>query len=259
VGVNRFEGPAVAEPEVRVVDSGHVLEAQRARLESLRSNRDGGNVASALAALQAAAREGRGNLLEAAIQCMRARSTVGEVSATLESVWGRYVADKTSVTGVFAAGYGDDGRFGEAQARARRFLERTGRRPRLLVAKLGQDGHDRGAKVIAAGFADAGFDVDLAPLFQTPEEVARAALDHDVHVVGISTQAGAHASLVPELVECLRSEGAKDVLVVCGGIVPERDRARLLARGVAAVFTPGTQVITCVEQVLSLLEGNTGG
>jgi methylmalonyl-CoA mutase len=255
VGVNRFSDGARSGAEPRVVDNAHVLLVQRARLKELRARRDESSVAALLDALEAAAREPRGSLMDATVACMRARATVGEVSERLAGVFGRHVPRAVTVGGVFASGYTDDVSFQRLLDRVRAFEHERGRRPRILVAKLGQDGHDRGQKVIASGFADLGFDVDLGPLFQTPAEVARIALDHDVHVVGISTQAGAHRTLVPELVSELHALGAANVVVVCGGIVPEQDHEALLASGVGAIFLPGTPVLSAAEQVLDLLEG----
>jgi methylmalonyl-CoA mutase len=253
VGVNLFESESETEPPLRNVDNRRVLDEQRRRLAELRASRDDAPVRGALERLRVAALESRANLLEVTVECMQARATVGEVSFVLEGIWGRYMATHSNVRGVFDAGFADAPEWAAVRQRANAFEDRSGRKPRLLVAKLGQDGHDRGAKLIASGFADAGFDVDLSPLFQSPSEVAQIAVDHDVHVVGISTQAGGHETLVPQLVEELRARGAGDIRVVCGGIIPAPDRERLLAGGVADVFTPGTPVIECVERVLALL------
>jgi methylmalonyl-CoA mutase len=179
---------------------------------------------------------------------------VGEISQALANVFGRYQTVSTAITGIYSASYHGDASFEALCQRVRRFEEATGRRPRILVAKLGQDGHDRGLKVIASGFADLGFDVDLGPLFQTPEEVARQAIENDVHVVGISSQAGAHKALIPELIERLRAEGASDILVVAGGIIPPKDYDDLHRAGVHAIFGPGTPVLDAAEAVLDLLE-----
>jgi methylmalonyl-CoA mutase len=184
---------------------------------------------------------------------MAARATVGEVSRALEEVWGRYVPDPSTVAGAYRQAYDADSRWQSLLARVAEFERQRGRKPRLLVAKLGQDGHDRGAKLIASGFADAGFDVDLAPMFRTPQEVAKMAVDHDVHVVGVSTQAGAHGQLVPELLDELATLDARDVAVVCGGVIPEADRESLVAAGVADVFTSGTSVPDCIDRVLQVI------
>jgi methylmalonyl-CoA mutase len=186
---------------------------------------------------------------------MRARATVGEVSERLAGVFGRHTPRAVTVGGVFASSYTDDVAWQGLCKRVEAFERAQGRRPRILVAKLGQDGHDRGQKVIASAFADIGFDVDLGPLFQSPSEVARIAVDHDVHVVGVSTQAGAHRTLVPELIVELRQASASHVVVVCGGIVPEPDHEALLRAGVGAIFLPGTPVTGAAERVLDLLQG----
>jgi len=258
VGVNRFRSAEEPELELLRVDTRAVLERQRARLAALRAARDAERVASALAALERGAAESE-NLLELAIDAMRARATVGEVSAALAGVYGRYEAATVSVSGVFGHEYRSDPAWAALAARVASFADRAGRRPRLLLAKLGQDGHDRGMKVVAAGLSDLGFDVDLGPLFQTPVEVARQALDSDVHAVGISTQAGAHATLVPELVDELARLGVPEIRVIVGGIVPAADREALRQAGVDAVFGPGTQVISIAEQLLDILDSPAPG
>jgi len=257
VGVNRFRSEAEPELELRVVDTQSVLGAQVARLSRVRTERDSAAVERALSALEAGAR-GDENLLALSLQAMRARATVGEVSRTLARVFGRFEATSMTASGAFSEAYGDDQAFAELRARVASFGERHGRRPRILLAKLGQDGHDRGAKVVAAGLSDVGFDVDLGPLFQTPSEVAQQALESDVHLVGISTQAGAHSSLVPELIAELARIGGDGIAVVVGGIVPPADRALLLAGGVRAVFGPGTQVIAIASSLLEIAERVAG-
>lgn len=254
IGVNLYPHSVQPELTLRRVDPEVVLSTQRERLGSLKRKRNGKQVHNTLQALAQAAREGGGNLLELAIDCMAARATVGEVSACLEQIWGRHVPTPSLSGGLFAAAFGEDAAWKALRQGAERFERQHGRRPRMLVTKLGQDGHDRGAKVIASGFADAGFDVDLGPLFQTPAEAATMAVDNDVHVVGVSTQAGAHQVLVPQLLEELQARGASEVLVVCGGIIPPSDHAMLRALGVAALFEPGTPVVQCAARVLELLE-----
>jgi methylmalonyl-CoA mutase len=251
VGVNKFQIDPASEPpvDIRTIDNHEVRREQIERLERVRRERDGNRVLQALAALTRAA-SGRENLLALAIDAARARASVGEISHALEVVWGRHSGDTGNVAGVYGQYYENDGAWRALQARIAEFERQVGRRPRLLVAKLGQDGHDRGARLIACAFADAGFDVDVGPLFQTPEEVAQQAIDNDVHVVGISTQAGAHLTLVPELVDRLRQLGAGDIVTVCGGIIPEADHAPLVAAGVALVFGPGTPMVTAIERVL---------
>jgi methylmalonyl-CoA mutase len=257
VGVNRYRPETEAEVEILDIDNRAVREAQIARLAAVRGARDGAACAAALAELERRAREG-GGLLEAAVAAARARATIGEMSAAMERVFGRHRAEVQTVGGVYAAMREGDAEFAAIQAETAAFAVATGRRPRMLVVKLGQDGHDRGAKVIATAFADAGFDVDVGPLFQTPEEAARDAIDNDVHVVGISSQAAGHRTLAPALVAALRAEGADDILVVCGGVIPPQDHAMLKAAGVAAIFGPGTPVPVAAREILGLIRANRG-
>lgn len=254
VGVNKYRPPSEPPVEILEVDNTKVCAQQIARLERVKATRDANAVAAALERLEQAARNDKENLLTYAIEAARVRATVGEISQALANVFGRYQTVSTAITGIYSASYHGDASFEALCQRVRRFEEATGRRPRILVAKLGQDGHDRGLKVIASGFADLGFDVDLGPLFQTPEEVARQAIENDVHVVGISSQAGAHKALIPELIERLRAEGASDILVVAGGIIPPKDYDDLHRAGVHAIFGPGTPVLDAAEAVLDLLE-----
>ena len=251
VGVNKSPPPQATDVEVLDIDNSEVRQKQVARLEQIRSARDAKRCESALAALEAGARTREANLLELAIECARARASVGEISSALERVYGRHRAETRSVSGVYAAAYRGDPDFEALQKEIQAFAEDEGRRPRILVAKLGQDGHDRGAKVIATSFADLGFDVDVGPLFQTPEEVARQAIENDVHAVGVSTQAGGHKTLVPQLVAALRAQGGGDVVVICGGVIPQQDYAFLREHGVANVFGPGTQVPRAAREVLA--------
>ncbi|MEX2650631.1 MAG: methylmalonyl-CoA mutase family protein, partial [Alphaproteobacteria bacterium] len=214
--------------------------------------RDGGAVERSLAALEAGAR-GDSNLLALSIDAARARATVGEISEALARVFGRHRPETRAVTGVYGGAYADDEGFGRVQAEVQAFGRAEGRRPRILVAKLGQDGHDRGAKVIASAFADLGFDVDIGPLFATPEEVARQAVENDVHIVGISTQAAGHKTLVPTLIQALKDAGAGDIVVVVGGIVPPQDHAFLKAAGAGAIFGPGSNILAAARDVLGLV------
>jgi methylmalonyl-CoA mutase len=253
VGVNRFQAQGEPPLEVRVVDGRAVLEAQRARLENLKKNRDGESVARSLASLVSRAESGAGNLLEGAIDAVRARATVGEISAALAQVFGRYEGRVHTASGVYGSYYQTDSEWAALRARVAEFRVAYGRNPRILIAKLGQDGHDRGAKVVASALADLGFDVDLGPMFQTPAEVARQAVDNDVHLVGISTQAGAHTTLVPELISELRALGAGDVRVICGGIIPSVDEPALRAAGVSLVFGPATKMPEMAGKILDLL------
>jgi methylmalonyl-CoA mutase len=258
VGVNRFRAPDEPELELFSVETRAVLESQIARLRQVRATRDSAAVADALAALERGAR-GNENLLELAVNAMRKRATVGEVSQALSRVFGRYEASSMTATGVFTEAYQDEQEWAALTAEVQRFAQQHGRRPRLLLAKLGQDGHDRGVKVVAAGLSDLGFDVDLGPLFQTPEDVARQALESDVHFVGISTQAGAHLTLVPELIAELARLGAADVRVVVGGIVPARDHQALLTAGVRGVFGPGVKVTDIARQLLAIAGSPVAG
>jgi methylmalonyl-CoA mutase len=256
VGVNRFQAAEQAQVELRRVDSGRAREQQTARLEELRRSRDGLAVARALAGVTAAANSGA-NLVPLVVQAMRVRATLGEVSEALATVFGRHAAMSHAVSGVYQRQFASDEGWQKLMARTSALAQRLGRQPRMLVAKLGQDGHDRGAKIIASGLADLGFDVELGPLFQTPAEVARRAVDGDVHLLGISSQAGAHDELLPALLAELEPLGAGDIAVVLGGIVPEQDRERLLALGVKAVFGPGSALPDIADQLLRLLEAST--
>jgi methylmalonyl-CoA mutase len=253
VGVNKYQAPVDSKVEIRDIDNTSVRDSQVARLKAVRAKRDDASVKQALAALTAAAREGRGNLLDLSVEAMRARATVGEVSDALESVFTRHRATIRSVSGVYGAQYEGDEGYAKTVREVDTFAESEGRRPRMLVVKLGQDGHDRGAKVIATAFADLGFDVDIGPLFQTPEEAARQAIENDVHVIGVSSQAAGHKTLVPALIDALKAEGANDILVVVGGVVPPQDYAFLQKAGVAAIYGPGTNIPLAASEVLKLI------
>jgi len=254
VGVNRYQ-VAESEPvELLAIDNDKVRQQQIARLASVRAARDGARVTAALDALAETAQSGQGNLLERAIAAMRARASVGEVSDALEKIFTRHRATVRAVSGVYGAQYAGDEAFRRVQREVEAFARAEGRRPRMLVAKLGQDGHDRGAKVIATAFADLGFDVDIGPLFQTPEEAAREAIENDVHVIGVSSQAAGHKTLVPALVKALAAEGAQDVLVVVGGVIPPQDYDFLRAAGVAQIFGPGTNIPVAASEILKLIK-----
>jgi len=252
VGVNAFKAESERAIPVRFVDHTAVRETQLERLRVLKASRDPERVRSSLAALVQGARES-GNLLELTVAAVRARATVGEISEALAGVFGRYEAPQGGLFGVYGSYFEGDAEFQALRAATERFLAEHGRRPRILIAKLGQDGHDRGQRVIAAGLSDVGFDVDLGPLFSTPDEVARLAVENDVHVIGVSTQAGAHLGLVPELFAALAREGASDVKVVLGGVIPPQDYPSLEASGVSLVFGPGTQVVVAARRLLELL------
>jgi len=253
VGVNRYRPDEEQPLDTLEVDNSAVRQAQIARLEKLRAERDGGVVDAALGALTRCAADGQGNLLELAVAAARARATVGEISDALEKEWGRHKAQPNTIRGVYGAAAASMPEYIEAREAADAFAGREGRRPRLLVAKMGQDGHDRGAKVIATAFADIGFDVDIGPLFQTPEETARQALENDVHVVGVSSQAAGHKTLVPRLIAELKQQGRPDIMVVVGGVIPARDYDFLTESGVAAIFGPGTVIPTAAIEVLRQL------
>ncbi len=253
VGVNKYQ--LAEEPEVDIlnIDNTAVRESQVARLQQIRAGRDGDACQAALDALTAAAESGEGNLLALAVEAARVRATVGEISDALEKVWGRHRAEQRSISGVYGSAYEGDEDFKAIQDEVEKFAEAHGRRPRMLVAKMGQDGHDRGAKVIATAFADIGFDVDISPMFQTPREAAQMAIENDVHLVGVSSQAAGHKTLVPQLIDELKAAGASDIMVVCGGVIPPQDYDDLFAAGVAAVYGPGTNIPVAAKEVLKLI------
>jgi len=253
VGVNKYRLDQQDELDVRDIDNSAVRRAQVERLERIRASRDAAEVERRLQALTDLAASGTGNLLEAAVAAARARASVGEISDALERVYARHRADVRAVSGVYGASYHGDDDFREVSRQVAEFAEAEGRRPRMLVVKLGQDGHDRGMKVIATAFADLGFDVDVGPLFQTPEEAARQAVENDVHAIGVSSQAAGHKTLVPELIAALEAQGASHVAVIVGGIIPPRDHAFLREAGVAAVFGPGTPIPKAAREVLDVI------
>jgi methylmalonyl-CoA mutase len=254
VGVNKYRPPESGAVELLDVDNQKVRESQVARLQRIRSSRDQKKCNAALAKLTEAAKSGQGNLLGIAIEATRARATVGEISDALEKVFTRHRAVIRSVSNVYGSAYEGDEGYARIQREVDAFAREEGRRPRMLVVKLGQDGHDRGAKVIATAFADIGFDVDVGPLFQTPEEAARQAVENDVHIVGVSSQAAGHKTLVPALVEALRKEGAGDILVVCGGVIPPQDYNMLMQAGVSAIYGPGTNIPHAASEILGLIQ-----
>ncbi len=252
VGVNRFR-PAKSDPvEIMDIDNVAVRESQVARLATMRASRDQAACDTALVQLTETAK-GSGNLLAAAVEAARARATVGEISDAMEAAFGRHKAEVKTLAGVYSAAYEGDEGFAAIQKDVTDFATEEGRRPRMLVVKMGQDGHDRGAKVIATAFADMGFDVDVGPLFQTPEEVAQDAVDNDVHVIGVSSQAAGHKTLAPALIAALREAGAEDILVICGGVIPAQDYDFLKSAGVAAIFGPGTNIPDAARNVLGLI------
>ncbi len=257
VGVNKYRKEREDPIEILEIDNEKVRQSQIARLERVRGSRDQAACDAALAELERRAREG-GNLLEAAVEAARARASVGEISMAMEKVFGRHRAEVKTLAGVYGAAYEGDDDFAAIQREVEQFAEAEGRRPRMLVVKMGQDGHDRGAKVIATAFADIGFDVDVGPLFQTPEEAAQDAIDNDVHVVGISSQAAGHKTLAPKLVQALKDRGAGDILVICGGVIPQQDYAFLREKGVKAIFGPGTNIPAAARDILRLIREARG-
>ena len=252
VGVNKFQLKDEDPVDVRDIDNGAVRDSQIARLKSVRAKRDEAKTKAALDAIVEGAK-GNANLLELAVEAARARATVGEISDAMEKVFGRHRAEIRSISGVYGGAYEGDNEFAAIRDDIETFAKEEGRRPRMLVAKMGQDGHDRGAKVIATAFADLGFDVDIGPLFQTPEEVAKDAVEADVHVVGISSQAAGHKTLVPMLIQALKKQKAGDILVVVGGVIPAQDYDFLRKAGVAAIFGPGTNIPDAARDVLKLI------
>jgi len=252
VGVNKYQLEVEPEVDVLDIDNSAVRESQVARLEQVRSSRDAQACEQALEALKQGAASGE-NLLALAVNAARARATVGEISDALEAQWGRHKATQRSISGVYGAAYEGDEGFMTIKNKVEAFAENHGRRPRMLVVKMGQDGHDRGAKVIATAFADLGFDVDVGPMFQTPEEAAQQAIENDVHIVGVSSQAAGHKTLVPQLIASLREQGAEEIIVICGGVIPPKDYDQLRADGVAAIFGPGTNIPEAAEEVLGLI------
>lgn len=252
VGVNKYRLDKEDPINIRDIDNVAVREAQVARLAATRAARDDGRCQAALVELTRRAGHG-GNLLEAAIDAARARASVGEISDAMEKVFGRHRAEVKTLAGVYGAAYEGDQGFQQIQRDVEAFAEAEGRRPRMLVVKMGQDGHDRGAKVIATAFADIGFDVDVGPLFQTPEEAAQDAIDNDVHVIGISSQAAGHKTLAPKLIKVLQERGAGDILVICGGVIPQQDYDFLKGAGVKAIFGPGTNIPAAAKEILDLI------
>ncbi len=257
VGVNKYRRDKEDPIDLLDIDNSAVRESQIVRLKRIRATRDEAACTAALAEMTRRAKEG-GNLLEAAVEAARARATVGEISMSMEKVFGRHRAEVKTLAGVYGAAYEGDEGFAAIQKSVEDFAEEEGRRPRMLVVKMGQDGHDRGAKVIATAFADIGFDVDVGPLFQTPEEAAQDAIDNDVHVIGISSQAAGHKTLAPKLIEALKAQDAGDILVICGGVIPQQDYDYLKAAGVKAIFGPGTNIPEAAQDILRLIREARG-
>jgi methylmalonyl-CoA mutase len=256
VGVNKYKLAKEDPIETLDIDNAMVRENQVARLKRLRATRDAAKTQAALAALTKCAETGEGNLLDLSIKAVRLRATVGEVSDALEKVWGRHRADTQKVTGIYAAAYDSAEGWAALQSEIAQFAEDQGRRPRVMIAKLGQDGHDRGAKVVATAFADLGFDVDIGPLFQTAEECARQAIENDVHAVGVSTLAAGHKTLVPAIIESLKAQGADDIIVFVGGVIPRQDYEMLFEAGVKGIYGPGTPIPASAKDVLEQIRAS---
>lgn len=253
VGVNRYQTDETSDFEILEVDNDSVRKSQIERLDKLKAERDQKSVDETLSAITEAAKSGEGNLLALAVEAARKRATLGEISMAMEEEFGRHKASIRSISGIYSGEAKDDKAFKEAKSLADKFAEMEGRRPRIMVAKMGQDGHDRGAKVIATGFADLGFDVDIGPLFQTPEEVAMQAVENDVHIVGASSLAAGHKTLVPALIQELKRLGREDIMVIAGGVIPPKDYGFLFDSGVAAVFGPGTILSKAAKEILEQL------
>jgi methylmalonyl-CoA mutase len=258
IGVNKYRPTAEEKINVLQVDNTAVRESQIAGLRKLRSERDQSKVDAALDALTQAAQSKTGNLLDLAVNAAREMATVGEISASLEKVFGRYEAPVKSVRGVYAAELGGKGGIDEVRSLIEQFERGEGRRPRILVAKMGQDGHDRGQKVIASAFADLGFDVDIGPLFRTPAETARHAVENDVHIIGVSSLAGGHLTLIPQLRDELAALGRDDIMIVAGGVIPPQDYEALYAAGAAEIFGPGTVIGEAAAKLLGDLAERLG-
>ena len=253
VGVNKYRLPKDDPIDILAVDNTAVREAQIKRLHDLRANRNEADVQRALAAITECVRSGKGNLLELAVEAAKVRATLGEISDACEVVVGRYKAVIRSISGVYSSEVKTDENFAKAKAMAEEFARREGRQPRIMIAKLGQDGHDRGAKVVATGYVDIGFDVDMGPLFQTPAEAAKQAVENDVHVVGVSSLAAGHLTLVPQIIAELKKLGREDIVVIVGGVIPAQDYEELYADGAAAIFGPGTPIATAAIKILEIL------
>jgi methylmalonyl-CoA mutase len=258
VGVNKYKLAKEDPIDILAIDNVRVRDGQIERLKNIRATRHTAKVQAALDALTASAESGQGNLLELSIQAIRLRATVGEVSDALEKVFGRHRADTQKVTGVYAAAYDSAEGWDQLKKEINDFADAKGRRPRVMISKLGQDGHDRGAKVVATAFADLGFDVDMGPLFQTPEECARQAIENDVHAVGVSTLAAGHKTLVPAIIEELKKQGADDIIVFVGGVIPRQDYDFLYEAGVKGIYGPGTPIPASAKDVLEQIKKALG-
>ena len=253
VGVNKYRLEKEDPLHILDIDNEMVRNQQVAQLKQIKATRDSNKVTNSLERLTAAAKNGSGNLLEIAVEAARNRATLGEISDALEVVFGRYKAQIKSVSGVYSAAIKNDESFEKAKQLADKFAKIEGRRPRIMIAKMGQDGHDRGAKVVATGYADVGFDVDIGPLFQTPAEAAKQAIENDVHILGISSLAAGHKTLVPQVIEELKKYGREDIMVIVGGVIPTQDYQFLFDAGAVAVFGPGTKISEAAITILEVL------
>jgi methylmalonyl-CoA mutase len=253
VGINKYRLAKEEPIDILEVDNEKVRQSQIERLKTLKAERNQEDVDASLDALTKCAESGEGNLLELAVDAARKRATLGEISDAMEKSFGRYQATIKSISGVYSSEIDNNEEFKKARELADQFEEKEGRRPRIMVAKMGQDGHDRGAKVISTSFADLGFDVDIGPLFQTPEEAARQAVENDVHILGVSSLAAGHKSLVPKVIEELKNLGREDIMVIVGGVIPNQDYQFLYDQGVAAVFGPGTVIAEAAQKILKIL------
>ena len=253
VGINKYKLEKEAPIEILEVDNSAVREAQIARLKKLKAERNNDDVKAILTKITEACRSGEGNLLELSIEAARKRATLGEISSACEEVFGRYQATIHSISGVYSMELKENKNFADVRALADEFAKMEGRRPRIMVAKMGQDGHDRGAKVVSTAYADMGFDVDIGPLFQTPAEAAKQAVENDVHILGISSLAGGHKTLIPQVVSELKALGREDIMVIAGGVIPTQDYEFLYELGVAAIFGPGTSLVESAVKLLNIL------
>ncbi|MBQ2513638.1 MAG: cobalamin-dependent protein, partial [Bacteroidales bacterium] len=254
VGINKYRLEKEDPIETLEVDNTVVREAQIRRLQELRANRNAAEVEAALDAITECAKTGKGNLLALSLDAARKRASLGEISMAMEKVFGRYKAKINLITGVYSSEQKENDSFKKACAMTEAFAKREGRRPRIMIAKMGQDGHDRGAKVVSTGYADIGFDVDMGPLFQTPAEAAKQAVENDVHVLGVSSLAAGHKTLVPQVIEELKKLGREDIIVVVGGVIPPQDYDFLYKAGAAAIFGPGSIISECAIKVIEILE-----
>ena len=256
VGVNKYRLEKEDPIDTLEVDNTAVRESQLKRLDLLRKNRNNNEVQEALVAITKACETGEGNLLELAVDAAKKRASLGEISFAIEKVYGRYKANIRMISGVYSSETKDNDKFNEARNLADKFAEKEGRRPRIMVAKMGQDGHDRGAKVVATAYADMGFDVDMGPLFQTPAEAAKQAVENDVHILGVSSLAAGHKTLVPQVIDELKKHGRDDIMVIVGGVIPSQDYDFLYKAGVVGIFGPGTKIAEAAIKILNILLGN---